>query len=197
MAQFVSSIDGVIHHEKDVSIANYPVPTTLVLTRSFMQTLVSCSYQVLALQNHVNYELLDTVDFGVNHLPNPVIISSSGSGIPGKNYSLACSATLVDPTPLPSNIPTPNFEWFFGPNGNASLPSGVTPMVTTLGSGYVYTSSLQFSVLIESHAGKYTCQLGVGVLANSTTVIVKGKMLQHFCIIINLAIISNSFFSST
>ena len=116
------------------------------------------------------------VDFGVNNSPEPVTISSSGSSITGESYSLECSATLVDPVPLPSNIPTPYFEWFFGPNGNASLPSGVTPNVTILGSGNTYTSTLQFPPLSQSHAGMYTCQLGVGTLANSTVVTVNGKL---------------------
>ena len=117
------------------------------------------------------------MDFGINHLSEPVILSSSGSGIAGEDYSLTCSATLADPVPLPSNyIPTPTFEWFFGPNGNASLPSGVTPMATTLGSNHTYTSSLQFSPLAQSHPGMYTCRLGVGILANSTMVLVNGNI---------------------
>ena len=116
------------------------------------------------------------MDFGINHSPNPVTISSSGSGKPGESYSLTCSATLSDPLRLPSSIPTPNFEWFFGPNGDSSLPSGVTstPTVTISGTNLVYTSSLQFSVLNEFHAGKYTCRLGVGILANNTVVTIKG-----------------------
>ena len=122
------------------------------------------------------------MDFGVDHSPNPVIISSSGSAIAGDNYSLTCSATLADPVPLPSNIPTPTFEWFFGPNGNTSLPSGVTPTATILGSGHTYTGNLQFSPLSQTHAGMYTCRLGVGILANSTTVLVNGNIgLLFYC----------------
>ena len=116
------------------------------------------------------------MDFGVNHSTIPVIISSSGSGIAGENYALTCSATLVDPVPLPSNIPTPTFEWFFGPNGNDSLSSCVTSTATTLGSNHTYTSSLQFSPLAQSHAGMYTCRLGVGILANSAIITVNGKI---------------------
>ena len=118
------------------------------------------------------------VDFGVNNSPEPVTISSSGSSIAGESYSLVCSATLVDPVPLPLNIPTPHFEWFFGPNGSTSLPSGVTPMATVLGSGNTYTSTLQFPPLSlsESPAGLYTCQIGVGRLAKSVMVTVNGKL---------------------
>ena len=115
------------------------------------------------------------MDFGINHSPEPVAISSSGSSIAGESYSLVCSATLVDPVPLPSNIPTPHFEWFFGSHGNASLPSGVTPMATILGSNNIYTGSLQISLLSQSHAGMYTCRLGVGTLASSIMVTVNGK----------------------
>ena len=108
-----------------------------------------------------------------------MIISSSGSGIAGESYSLTCSATLVDPVPLPSNIPTPTFEWFFGPNSNASLPSGVIPMATILGSGNTYITSLQFPLLAQSHTGMYTCRLGVGILANSTVITVNGKTIIY------------------
>ena len=100
-------------------------------------------------------------------------ISSSGSGIAGESYSLTCSTTLVDPVPLPSDIPTPNFEWFFGPNGNASLPFGAAPMATVQ-SGNTYRSTLQFSLLSQFHSGRYTCRLGVGILANSATINVQG-----------------------
>ena len=108
--------------------------------------------------------------------PLSVSISSSGSTTAGETYSLTCSATLnpYRNPPLPDpNIPSPTFEWFFGPNGNTPLPSGVTPMPTVLNSG-TYTSTLQFSPLTQSHTGNYTCQLGAGSLLNSAMVTVNG-----------------------
>ena len=106
-------------------------------------------------------------------------ISSSDSTTAGEAYSLTCSATL-NPSrnpPLPDpDIPSPTFEWFFGPNGDALLPSGLTPATTTLNNG-VYTSTLQFSPLSPSHAGNYTCRLGAASLVNSAVVIVNGKIL--------------------
>ena len=116
----------------------------------------------------------------------PVIISSTGSGIAGESYSLTCSATLVDPVPLPSNIPTPNFEWFFGPNGNDSLPFGAAPTVTSVQSGHTFSSVLQFSLLGQSHSGMYTCRLGVGILANSATINVQGTIEINFNVITDL-----------
>ena len=116
------------------------------------------------------------VDFGIDYLSKPVTISSTGSAIAGESYSLTCSATLVDPVPLPSNIPTPNFEWLFGPNGNASLPSGVA-LPITIESGNTFTSTLHFSILGQSHSGMYTCRLGAGVLANSTIINVQGIVI--------------------
>ena len=66
--------------------------------------------------------------------------------------------------------------WSYGPNSNASLPSGLTPPVTTLSlSSNTYTSTLQFSVLSQSHTGMYTCRLGAGRLVNSAMVTVNGK----------------------
>ena len=114
------------------------------------------------------------MNFGTDHLLKPVSITSSGSGIAGENnYLLTCSATIVDPVPLPPNIPTPAFEWFFGPYGNASLPSGASPMATVQ-SGNTFNSTLQFSLLSQSHSGMYTCRLGVGILANNATITVQG-----------------------
>ena len=124
------------------------------------------------------------VDFGTNHLSNPVTISSSGSSIAGESYSLTCSATLVDPVPLPSNIPTPTFEWFFGPNGNASFPSGTVPMATVQ-TFNTFSSTLQFSLLSQSHSGMYACRLGVGILSNSATITVQGT-INFFNVITNL-----------
>ena len=123
----------------------------------------------------VGYWLLFTVNFGANETVS-ILSSSTGSSTAGKIYSLMCSATLhPDSIPLPDNVPSPTFEWFFGPNGNASLPSGVTPMATTFNNVDTYTSTLQFSPLSQStHAGMYTCRLGVGRLQKSTMVTVNG-----------------------
>ena len=76
----------------------------------------------------------------------------------GENLNLECSVEIT-PNPLPQNVPSPTIDWFFGPN-NASLPSGVTPVATVMGSGNTYSSTLQFSPLQQSHTGMYTCRLG-------------------------------------
>ena len=100
-------------------------------------------------------------------------ISPSGSTTAGETYSMTCRATLYYRDP---SSPLPTFEWFFGPNGNTPLPSGLTPTPTLLSSG-AYTSTLQFSPLSQSHAGNYTCQLGVGSLMNSNIIsVVDGKV---------------------
>ena len=116
------------------------------------------------------------MNFGPDFTVPPVTISPSGStGTAGEIYSLMCSATLhPDSTPLPSGVPSPNFEWFFGPN-NSSLPSDMTSPDTTFNNVDTYTSTLQFSPLSQSlHAGKYTCLLGPGRLANHANVTVNG-----------------------
>ena len=127
----------------------------------------------------IPYKMLPTVNF--DGYPNPVImtLSPSGPSIAGETVSLTCSATLVDPVPLPTNVPCPTFEWFFGPNSNASLPSGVNPRSNV--SGYTFTSTLQFSPLNESHAGMYTCRIrtGAGRLANSTIISVDGMLVMY------------------
>ena len=109
--------------------------------------------------------------------PNPVTLSPSGPGVVGNAFSLMCSVRLISPIPLPSNVPPPTFEWFFGPHGNASLPSGVNPAATVWVPviSNTYSSTLQFSsALNESHAGIYTCRLGAGQLANSIVVPLDG-----------------------
>ena len=111
--------------------------------------------------------------FNVSH----VTISSSGSNIAGAVYSLMCSSTLNnDSIPLPNNVPAPTFMWLFGPNGNNSLPSGVTDMGTTSSDNIIFTSTLQFSPLSQCNIGMYTCQLGPARLMTSAMVTVFNGM---------------------
>ena len=109
-----------------------------------------------------------------DHSPNSVTLTPSGPGVVGNNFSLMCSARLISPIPLPANIHSPTLEWFFGPHGNASLPSGVTPMATVWMIGNTYTSTLQFSPLNLSHAGMYICRIGAGNLMNGRAVSLDG-----------------------
>ena len=123
------------------------------------------------------------MNFGFDHRVNPVTISPSGSNTAGETYSLMCSAILFDPIPLPSNVPSPTLEWYYGPNGNASLPSGVTPMATAVNNNsnsITYTSTLLVSPLSQSHTGMYTCRIGAGILANSATIIVNGTLKIYY-----------------
>ena len=73
----------------------------------------------------------------------------------GTRSSLMCSSTISF-NPPPEDV---IFEWFYGPNGNSSLPPGVTTSAT-MNNSSTYTSTLEFSPLLPSHAGKYTCRLG-------------------------------------
>ena len=127
--------------------------------------------------------MLSTVFFNrnVGSDYNSVAISPSGSTTAGETYSLTCSATLHmrNPTLPDPDIPSPTFEWFFGPNGNAPLPSGLTPIENVLNSR-TYTSTLQFSPLSQSHAGNYTCRLGAGNLVNSAMVTVNGIAIRFY-----------------
>ena len=118
------------------------------------------------------------MNFGLDHKVPPVtIFPSDSTGTAGETYSLMCSTTLhSDSVPLPSDVPSPAFEWFFGPN-NSSLPSGVTP-IATVENGNTYTSMLQFSPLSQSHAGMYTCRLGPGRLANHAMVAINGMLMN-------------------
>ena len=124
------------------------------------------------------------MNFAYFHSHDHVTFSYSGSGNAGETYSLSCSAVLILPGILPTGAPTPTFQWFFGPNGNVSLPSGLTTPATTSRMGgsanlttTTYTSTLQFSPLSQSHIGNYTCRIGAGRLVNSAVVTVNGIML--------------------
>ena len=100
---------------------------------------------------------------------------SSITSTAGKDLILECSA-VITPNPLPINVSSPNFEWFFGLN-NASLPSGIS-VSNVSRSGNNYISRLQFSPLSQSHAGMYTCRLGGNRrLAAHTRVMVNGMHL--------------------
>ena len=95
-------------------------------------------------------------------------ISPSGSSAAGGNLMLVCSASIA----TQSDTPPPHFQWFYGPNNN-SLPFRQSPMATN--NGNMYSSSLQFSPLNQSHAGMYTCRLGGNArLAARTILIVNG-----------------------
>ena len=120
---------------------------------------------------------LYTVQFGYRFDVDQVTISpSTGSATAGEAYSLTCSSTLFEPSRLPSDLPSPNFQWFF--NSSASLPSGVTDTPTVRSSfndtSETYSTILQFSPLSQCHIGMYTCRLGAGRLVNSAMVAVDG-----------------------
>ena len=106
-----------------------------------------------------------------------------------RNYSLNCSSTLfeLDRIISRSDVPFPNFQWFFG--DSTSLPYGVTAMPTVMSSSSsdseTYTSTLQFSSPLSQslHEGMYTCQLGPGRLVNSIWIRVNGIKIVFMCII--------------
>ena len=101
--------------------------------------------------------------------------SVPGTETAGKIFTLNCSVDIT-PNPLPEDVPSPSFEWFFGPT-NTSLPSGVT-VSDVINCSNTYTSTLQFSPLRESHAGMYTCRLGANErLAANTSITVNGKSI--------------------
>ena len=124
--------------------------------------------------------MLFTVQFGFDFRIDPVTISpstgSTATTSTNTDFSLTCSGTLFDPSRLPSNTPSPNYQWSF--DDSASLPSGVTAMLTVMSdqnsTSETYTSTLQFSFLSQCHIGMYTCRLGAASLAKSAMVTVDG-----------------------
>ena len=119
--------------------------------------------------------LLFSVDF------DRVTISHSGSSTAGRISSLVCSATLIKKltdSHSSQDVPSRPLEWFFGPNGNAPLPSGILSSAILSENGKTYTSTLLFSPLSQSHAGTYTCRIGAGTLVASTEVFANGIIMN-------------------
>ena len=89
----------------------------------------------------------------------PVITpSTQNTGTVGQLFDLTCSID-ISPYPLPDNVEQPTFEWIHD-TANEILPSvSVTPSNTTTSSA-TYSSILQFSPLLVSHSGSYTCKVG-------------------------------------
>ena len=135
---------------------------------------------------HNNYNniviIFSTVNFGYRFDVNHVTISPSTGSTVTKvgqtGYSLNCSTILFEPNHLPSDVPSPNFQWSFSGSTSTSLPSGVTAMPTVIShsnsTSETYTSILQFPPLSQCHIGNYTCRLGPGRLMNSAMVTVNG-----------------------
>ena len=125
------------------------------------------------------------MSFGFHYNLDHVTISpSTGSTdtiVGQRNYSLNCSVTLFDLRRLPSGAPSPNIQWCFDNCSISPLPSGVTPLPADMSSrnssSKTYTSTLQFSLLNQSHAGMYTCRFGPGRLMNSVMITVNSKAI--------------------
>jgi hypothetical protein len=148
-------------------------------------------YTSMHLHDIIMFTLLSIVDFEFRRDLDLVTISpstgSTATTAGERDYSLNCSATLIQPSHLPSGGPSPSIQWLF--YGRSSLPSGVTAFPTVMSSSNstsaTYTSTLQFSTLNQSHAGMYQCQLGPHRLMKSIVITVNGI---HYCILMIIVI---------
>ena len=139
------------------------------------------------------FHTISTVNFGIRfNVDHVTVTPSTGSTttIAGqRDYSLNCSSILFQPNRLPSDVPSPNFQWSF--DGSTSLPSGVTAMPTVMSSSNstseTYTSTLQFSQLSQCHIGSYRCRLGPGRLENSVMVTMNGILCTRLLADIELS----------
>ena len=75
------------------------------------------------------------------------------TGTAGDNIALTCLASITNNI-QPNDV---TFEWFFN-STQRSLPPGVT-ILNVSKNDSTYNSTLQFSPLLLSHAGIYTCRL--------------------------------------
>ena len=127
----------------------------------------------------MNRSISPVMPFDLHDQSSPQANGTTTAGEVG--YSVGCATILVEPSPLPAAMPTPTFQWFFGPNGSDSLPSGLTPPTTfTVNDTNIisYMSMLEFPQLSQRlHAGMYTCRIGAGRLSNTVTVDINGRCL--------------------
>ena len=110
-------------------------------------------------------------------------ISSSVPSDCTQPFSLVCSVEINDGRKSGAgNTPSPTFEWFFDPNGNTSLPSGLTTILSSISAAStIYSSSLQFPrPPLHSHAGNYTCRVGGNskLVATARISVADGSMSQ-------------------
>ena len=100
------------------------------------------------------------------------MITTSTVGLPtaGQTYSLNCSVSgTSDPA---------TYQWFKGPADNrTTVTSDASRTISSTSSG----SQLQFSVVLASHTGTYTCQAVIGnvVVEGTQTVQVNCKLYYH------------------
>ena len=100
------------------------------------------------------YKINITVNSG-----RPVITPSiMNTGTIGELFNLTCSVD-ISPYPLPDNVKPPTFEWTHD-TANEILPSVSLTLSNTTTSSATYSTVLQFSPLLESHSGSYTCKVG-------------------------------------
>ena len=101
------------------------------------------------------YKINITVNSG-----RPVITPSiMNTGTIGELFNLTCSVD-ISPYPLPDNVKPPTFEWTNDTANQIILPSVLLTTSNTTTSSATYSSILQFSPLLESHSGNYTCKVG-------------------------------------
>lgn len=106
----------------------------------------------------------------------PVITpSTQNTGTVGQLFSLTCSFHITSSYHVPNYTEPPTFEWTHSiTNETILLPAtaSVPPSnPTEAGASGTYTSTLQFSPLLESHTGNYTCKVGGNGLLNASAVL--------------------------
>ena len=109
-------------------------------------------FNILSILVHLNPYHAHVVDVGAI-LAFPSVPMTVHAG----DYTNLMCSTVISSDPQPQTVIV--FEWFYGPDSNLSLPSGVTVSNNKTNNNN-YTSILQFSPLLPSHAGMYTCQFG-------------------------------------
>ena len=115
-----------------------------------------------------------------------VMITSTGASTAGQTYSLDCSVTGT-------NDPATH-QWFEGPADNRTTLTGDASRLISSNST---SSQLQFSTLLASHTGTYTCQASIGnvIVEGTQTVEVNCKLQCHVVVIISTFMIFVFYFS--
>ena len=134
---------GVVYNISIVAVIQIPSPVVGPITAS-----VSLSD---ILTTFTKFHATINFSFHLAIEPPEVAVSGFGSSVAGTSYILTCRVTLPSGVKLEDSA-TPTIQWL------GLDISTITPVGPTLNSDGVYTSTVAFVSVLETHTGQYVCK---------------------------------------
>ena len=132
---------GVVYNISIVAVIHIPSLVVGPVNTGMYTILPTLQTSIICLPIHLVIE------------PPEVAVSGSGSSVAGTSYILTCRVTLPSGVQLEDSA-TPTIQWL------GLDTSTLTPDGPTLISDGVYTSTVAFVSLSETHTGQYVCEAG-------------------------------------